>query len=70
MSTVRTGPSSSCVSKQECLKRRLDVWVTSSWTINSILVMLAATNEGGEEANIRDAEWLKLLRHNVAQSVI
>lgn len=32
--------------------------------------MPAATNEGGEEeeANIRDAEWLKILCHNVVQS--
>lgn len=70
MSSLKTGLSSSCLSKQERLKRRLDVWVTSFWTINSILVMPAATNEGGEEeeANIRDAEWLKILCHNVVQS--
>lgn len=30
--------------------------------------MPAATDESGEEDNIRDAEWLKLLSHKVVQS--
>lgn len=62
MSTLKTGLSSSSLNKQECL-RCLDVWVTSSWTINSILVMPAATSEGREEADIKDTERLKLLCH-------
>lgn len=30
--------------------------------------MPAATSEGGEEAEIKDAEWLELLCHNIVYS--